>query len=588
MGLFRKTPLPVEVVKPNSIVAAAVNLSENPVAWRARVGEDSWQKDAWYFYDAVGELRFVMNWIANAVSLARMYVAETDPDTGQPTGPTENAVAQKVLDGIFGGAAKRSQAQMTMALNYSVAGEFFILVRPGQGPKNADEWYVLSSTEVEERGGAFKYCDPMTGRMIEMNPSRDLFIRQWSPHPRKQSHSDSPVRAALPILREIERTSMNIMSRLDSRLAGAGLLVIPKELDFPGGPGIPEGPQGVMQAFRMAAEASLRNPGEASAQVPIIMDAPGEQVANFNHIDFTTELTNEVLELRTAAIKRLASALDVPAEILEGMSGANHWSAWQIEEAGYKIHIAPLLDRIADALTTRYLQPTLENMRVPDFDQYVIKFDVSEMVSRPNRQAEMIELYDRILISDEALRTESGVPDSDIPSDDEHNRRFVESLVEKDTSLLSDPGVRQILGLEEITVAQPQETVSQPEVEQDDRNTREIPERATEPDSDTDNGITAAAELMVFDALSRAGGRLLTREHRGQYGSTPKHELHTVLSHKPARVILEGSFQFADMVAETFNVDAPTLRRRLNAYCTHLISEQIVHNREEMQRWLAR
>lgn len=591
MGLLRrskKTQVPKKETQPRSLLAAAVNLSDTPVGWRAREGEDSWQKEAWYFYDAVGELRFATNWLANAVSLADMYVAEVDPATGLITGPTENAQAQQILKSIFGGAAKRSQAQGTMALNWQVAGEVFILIRSRRNQD--DEWLVLSSTEVSERGGNFSYSDPVTGARIEMDPSTDMLIRLWSPHPRYQSHADSPVRAALPILKEIERTSMNIASRLDSRLSGSGVWIIPKEIDFPGGDDTPEGPQGVMDTLMRAASASLNNPGQASSQVPIIFEAPGDQVANFSYQTFATELTAEVLELRPAAIRRLATTMDISAEIIEGMGGANHWSAWQIEEGVYKIHIAPLLDRFADALTIQYLQLALAAAGVADPEKYVIAFDTTAIRTRPNRQAELLELHDRLLVSDEALRSEAGIPDDDIPEEGERGRRFVEKLVLQDTALLADPGVRKILGLEELSHSEgtaTQSTVAQPELEEP--TVRQLPERATQAEETPRDsvGLAASAELMVWDALSRAGGRLLTREHRGRFGSVPKHELHTVIASEDVDRLLEGSFQFADHVAREFRVDSDALENALRGYCRRRIKLQLPHDRETMLAWLS-
>ena len=581
MGLFRRQAPATEAPR-KSLMAAAVDLNESPATWRARTGEDLWQKDAWKFYDAVGELRFATNWLANAVSMADMYVAEIDPATGLITGPTDNARAQAVLGSMFGGAAKRSQAQKTMALNYVVAGEFFTLIR--SRPNQDDEWVVLSSTEVTERSGEFTYNDPLSGRKIPVNPNADLLLRTWEPHPRCQTHADSCVRAALPILKEIERTSMNIAARLDSRLSGAGVWIIPKEMDFAGGDNTPEGPQGVMQELIRAASASLSNPGQASAQVPIILEAPGEQVPNFSFQTFATELTAEILELRPAAIRRLAVTMDMPMEIIEGMENANHWSAWQIEEGGYKIHVAPLLDRIADSLTTHYLQGALAAAGVPNPERYVIDFDVTKVVSRPNRQAELLELHDRILVSDEAMRQEAGVPDSEIPDEQEHNRRFVEKLVLQDSSLLADPGVRQILGLGDITVSQPSETVSQLPPAEEPSSDRALPERV----SQSDEGLTAAAELMVFDALSRAGGRMLTREHRGQHGSTPKHELYRIIPGEPdSTKLLEGSFQFASGVAPMFGFDADLLEENLRQYCSMLLGTRRSYDRQEMKRWLS-
>lgn len=588
MALFRrsepKTP-PTPKAQPHSILAAATDITKTGVsAWRARANEDPWQREAWYQYDICGELRYATNWIGNAVSMASLQAAELDPDTGLVTGPTEDPTVQAIAMSVLGGADRRAQMQATVALNYQIAGEVFILIRSGQ---ERDEWLVLSSSEVEERGGSFQYRDPVTGMLVQLDTNRDMLIRVWSPHPRFQSRSDSAVRASLPILKEIERTSQNIAARLDSRLSGAGVWIIPKELDFPGGDNTPAGPQGLMESMMRAAEASLTNPGTAASQVPIVLEVPGEQVANFNYQTFATELTGEVLELRTASIRRLALSLDMPLEILTGTGDSNHWGAWQIEEQAYKIHVAPLLDRLADGLTQTYFRPALIAAGVANPERYIIAFDVTDIISRPNRVEELTSLWDRLLVSDEALRAEAGVPDSDIPSDQEADKRYVMELVKSDTSLLADPGIRSILGLEQLTVqpaAAPQLPAGEPEA--DVPSDRALPATQGQDSGTEGEGLVAAAELMVWDALSRAGGRLLTREHRGQYVSTPKHELYLSIKATSPSTLLEGSFQFVGRTAQTFGIDADRMQSWLHAYCTHLIESQSDHSRREMMTWL--
>jgi hypothetical protein len=102
------------------------------------------------------------------------------------------------------------------------------------------------------------------------------------------------------------------------------------------------------------------------------------------------------------------------------------------------------------------------------------------------------------------------------------------------------------------------------------------------------DGLTAAAELLVFDALSRAGGRLLTRENRGQFVSTPKHELHTVIQAAPldSERLLEGSFQFVQPVAEAFGWDAVRLRERLEEYVSGRLLRQAGHDRAVLRSYL--
>src|SRR5690242_11715330 len=126
-GLRRKDRSAAEVnsirraaARPRSLLAAAMPLegTAGRQAWNARSGDDGWQKQAWYFYDAVGELRFAFNYLANAVSRATLYAAEIDPETGLVTGPTEDPRAQAAVTEILGGADDRPQLQSTMTLHW--------------------------------------------------------------------------------------------------------------------------------------------------------------------------------------------------------------------------------------------------------------------------------------------------------------------------------------------------------------------------------------------------------------------------------------------------------------------------------------
>ena len=516
--------------------------------------------------------------------MATMYAADIDEDSGQTSGATDNAQVQQIASTILGGAVKRSQYQSTIALNWQVAGEVFILVRAG---RIYDEWIVLSSTEIEERGGSFKYCDPVTGGQVELT-SNDLLIRIWSPHPRYQSHADSSVRAALPILKEVERTSQNIAARLDSRLVGSGVWIIPKELDFSQGDDDPQGPEGLMDLMRRAAEASLSNPGQASSQVPIILEAPGEQIANFSHQTFSTELSQEVLELRTAAIRRLGLTLDMPAELVLGMGESNHWSAWQIEESAYKIHVAPLLDRIADGITTAYFRPALIAAGIPNPEDYVLAFDVSDIISRPNQFEQLNALFDKALISEDYLLNELGIPDEAKPRGEDEQQRLAISLITQAPSLVEVvPGLLELAGIDaQVQPATPAQSQAAPVADAPTAEDNALPVRASDTTAPSE-GLVAAAELVVFDTLSRAGGRLLTREFRGQFAHVPKHELHTVIKAVDTEAAMEGSFQFVSAMAPAFDVDANRLASNLRSYCRDKMITQRAHDREELRRWLA-
>ena len=121
----------------------------------------------------------------------------------------------------------------------------------------------------------------------------------------------------------------------------------------------------------------------------------------------------------------------------------------------------------------------------------------------------------------------------------------------------------------------------------EDDTVRALPVRQNQP-AEPDEGLVAAAELVAFDALSRAGGRLLTRQYRGQFASTPKWELHTVIPQEGrADELMEGSFQFTDNIAHAFNVDPQGLRAGIRAYVRNRLQWGAVHEREILARYIA-
>lgn len=591
---------------PRVVLAAAMPMSGPGVQrvsqTRQSTGVDTWQRDAWHFYDAVGELRAPINWIANAVSRADVYAAEVDTETGKVSGPTDDDTAQRAAAAVLGGMATRAQLQWLLAVCWQVPGEAFVVVRPQpakRGIEQPDQWLVLSGTRVKSQNGRWSYTDPMTGETVKLG-TQDRLIRVWSPHPEDQSKADSAVRAAIPALHEVEKSSQNIASRLDSRLAGNGLLFIPEEIDFPLGDHETKA-LAFADYLYTAMEASLANPGTAAGQVPIVATLPGEFINQIQHLDVSTEFDSGVVELRREALSRLAASLDMPKQVAEGSQGeANHWSAWKVDEDTFRIFIEPLLDRIGDALTEHWYHPMLEAMGVQDPGRFVLAWDTHDVVSRPDDKEDLDRLYDLGLISDDYRRAKSGIPDDAVPDEDESRRRLLERIVMGAPTLLADPTVaRELLGIEiapaAVNVDQSAPGTSDQEVTDagSERELPSVPGQRTEegtPDTRTDvpDGLVAAAELLVFDALSRAGGRLLTREHRGQFGHVAKQELHTVIRADDVPRLMEGSFQFADRVAEQFGISSHWFGQALVSHTYGLLTQGRAYDRVGLRAVLQR
>lgn len=615
MAIFKRKVQPVreDSPPPRAVLAAAVPLT-GPEAVRGlsvRQTTEQWQNDAWYFYDAVGELHAPTNWIANAISKADIFGAEIDPETGLVTGPTEDERAQRAATFCLGGAAVRAQLQYTLAVCWQIPGEAFIVIRGRalrDGMPQPDEWLVLSGQKVRAKSQRWTYQDPITLMWVDLGAS-DRMIRVWAPHPNDQSKADTAVRSALPVLREIEKASMNLAAVLDSRIATAGIHAIPQEMDLP----LSEGNTTITEEFSdlliRAASAGISNPGTAAAQVPVVVTMPSEMIGAFvegrMHPDTAMDAT--VISLREADIARLAHALDMPNETAQGSTGGmNHWGAWQVEETTYKIFIEPLLDRVGDALTEFWYRPVLRAMGIENPENYTLAWDTTGIVARPDATEDLNWLYDNRLISDDYRRQQSGVPDDAIPDDEETQRRVLLDVVMGAPTLAADPQIGQLLFGFEVAPAAAGVDPAAAALEAGDEargavgDARALPGSQSDPDNPTDSGagadvsgppdgLVAAAELIVFDALSRAGGRLLTREHRGRFASTPKHELHTVIESGgfgTLERLTADSFQFTANVADAYRIDPNRFDVLLRGYVADRLTQGIRHSRFELRRVL--
>lgn len=457
-----------------SLTLRTAKLAKTPTAER-------WQAEAWEMYDQVGELRFVANSHANSLSQARLYAATTDRADTEPVAvdlddedasPADMA-AVRTVDAWGGGVLRRADLMRRVALNLFVAGDVYLLgvpkgtmsgtpvsgIIPGLPPTPAlYEWHALSTQEVKADGKTVEVI--RAGETVKLPASDAMLFRVWRAHPRRWWQADSPVRSNLGVLRELVGLTKHVAASIDSRLAGAGILWIPDEVavaSASGGEdaGVPQGSQTpadqVMQELIAVMTTAINDRESAAAIAPIVMTAPGEHLANVRHMSLATPFDEKSKDLRDEAIRRLALGLDAPPETLLGMGGANHWSAWQIEESTVKVHIEPVLGLIADALTTEYLWPMLETAGVSDPGRYSVWYDTGELTLRPNRVGDATSLYQMGELTGDTLRREAGFGPEDAPAEVDRAVELALAAVANAPSLMADLGtivevLRDLLG----------------------------------------------------------------------------------------------------------------------------------------------
>lgn len=380
---------------------------------------------AWYYWSRIPELRYVSRYIANALSVATLYVGIADSSGAAPTRVKPDHPAYQLLEDFAGGYNGQKDILDRLGLHLTVAGDSVLI-----GPKNGknsleapfDQWRVYSTEEVYSRQGKIYVRFPGNSKEVPI-PDAALAVRIWRPHPKLWWDADSPVKGSFEVLKEIDMLNSHILASGASRLVGAGLLGIPEELDLPGSDIETDGTE-VDQFVALLIEImgmAKKNPESPAARIPIMVRGPAEYIDKIKHFDFSTEFSHMVPDLRMGAIRRLALGMDVPPEILLGSSNSNSWSAWQTDESTLRVHLIPLLQLITSSLTVGWLQPMLETLPLTDAQKaempnLVIHFDTSNLRIHQDVSGDAQALYDRFELDADSLRIAIGYGPNNVPT----------------------------------------------------------------------------------------------------------------------------------------------------------------------------
>lgn len=399
-----------------------------------RQPDSSWQAAAWDYYSTTPEVRFAASWVRNGMSRARLIAAHRDTEGNIEAAKPEHRAAELVA-GIAGGPAGQSQLLGAFGPHLVVAGEGWIVVRPDPALPERQDWQVLSVLEMRKQGNVL--IAEIDGEDVPIPPAAadkkvavtgpdaaPLAIRVWEPHPRRRLEADSPVRSALDLLNELRLLNAAVAAITRSRLTGRGVLLVPNGTKFvssgePGG----DGEDDLIDVFLEVASTAYREPESAAATVPIVLEVPAETIPAIKRLTFESDFDKLAIDLREEAIRRFATGLEIPPEILLGTGNVNHWGQWGLQEEAIRFGIEPLLATVADALTSQWLRPILEDEGHADAAEWLVWYDTAPLRVRQNRAETALQAHDRGVISDAALRRETGFDESDAPTPEELDDR---------------------------------------------------------------------------------------------------------------------------------------------------------------------
>jgi hypothetical protein len=567
-----------------TLTAAASRYVDRKTRGKAPTFDQGWQAVAWRMYKSVPEVRFAANYTGNAMSGATLYAGRRADDGTIEPAPLNHRAAE-IVSQIAGGPDGQSKLLGAFGRHLSVPGEGWIVVRPNSevlspdAPEDGHDWRVLSTREVRQQSG--KLQAEIDGEDIEipagdadgMDPDSPVAIRVWEPDPERAIEADSPVRSALDLLEELQLLNAAVKAIARSRLIGRGVLLIPKGTRFPtSNNATSDAEDDVIEIFMQVAETAIRDPESAAATVPIVLEVPADSIPDFKHLTFESNFDELALKLREEAVRRFAIGLDIPAEILLGLGDSNHWSAWALTSEAIRMGIEPKLATVSYALTQQWLRPLLQAERVKDWHRWLVWYDTAPLRVRTNRAETALKAHEAGVISDAALRRETGFEESDAPTPEEEAARDTE-----------DPAPEED---DDAGEGEPVNQVTEPA----DEETADGPVAIAAAAGPAD-GLLAAADVLIWSALTNAGrrmksSRLCPRSERGKVQEVDLAAVHTQVAVDREGVedfrLLDGAWSRVPEIAGRYGCDPECLTASLDLYTRELIAAGVVHEYERV------
>ncbi len=423
---------------------------------KRRTAAQGWQDEAWLYFDAIGEISYAFTVVSNALSRVRLYTAHVVDPASQPVpADADNQTGQasiEILDRLnsaFGGIPGLLR---DAAMNLQVSGECLLVQRPANpfaSPPEPESWDIRSVDELQiGSDGRFVIMPREDGDKTSAIPlPKNAFVaRIWRPHPRFSDSATSSMRPVLDLCAELVLLNKTFRSTERSRL-NSGMLYLPDGLSVAASPdpdafageqaelADPDDTSGAFDAgafdvadqsdtdeFEEALLDAMMTPiadeESASAVVPLLVRGPADLGEKIRHIQFERSFDKSLSERAEHVLDRIMQGLDVPKEVVKGLSSLKFSTAQIVDIQLYQAHVEPLALLICDALTTVYLRPALRSLGLPEDEirKHVIWYDPSAVTTRPNRAEDADTGYEKHLIGGAAWRRAHNFTDDDAPT----------------------------------------------------------------------------------------------------------------------------------------------------------------------------
>jgi hypothetical protein len=402
----------------------------------------AWQTSAWQCFDAIGEVHFAFSLIGQIMSRVRLYAAVVEEHNQPPipcldflnemqektggiaenTTKTCHTADEIVNDLILNAEGGVSNMLRLMALNLSVPGEMYFC-------QIKDKWVIASTDELLQSGTTLRYKKSRSARTGpsaaegEKLPSDAFVARIWRPHPRWTGEPDSSMLGTLDDCELLILLQQAMRSTTRSRM-NAGIMFIPEGITsfVAGNDGM-----SVEEALTRSSLDSVQDETAQATVVPQILKGPPDLGEKIKWIPYGRQIDQQFIDLLDKTLQRVLQGLDIPKEIVAGLSDAKFANAIVITDELFKAHVEPLVLLCIDSLTTVYLRPLLIRQLGLNAEQVakdpshiinrlVLWADTSNISTRPDKSQAANEGYDRHALSAQAWRDTRGFSESDKPS----------------------------------------------------------------------------------------------------------------------------------------------------------------------------
>lgn len=449
-----------------SLTAASKVITQAKVDPYTATQSADWQREAWGFFRVTGEVAYTANLYGTGMSRIQMC-----PARRQENGPALRLNEQKRLtaaDKLFlkiwdevTSVQSGEEMRRYAGIMLFVAGEGLLVGVPAKARdrrRGGDQrrlldytWRVYSRDDVrDDPDGKITHVDG-----VAYNKDDLMVIKFWRPDPQFHRLAISSMQAVLPVLRELNALTMYVSSIVDSRLAGAGILIIPNSATVLGATA-PEDDQEedpTVAAIIEAMVTPIKDRASASAVVPLVFTVPDEAADAIRHLSFASPLDAVAGALRDELIRRLAVGFEMPAEQLMGvaLAASSHWGSWQVSEDTVRLSYIPGVNLFSTALLTDLIIPMMIEAGVDEDEAnlYFFEADGEDLISRPNMASEALSLYNAGLLKGEPTVTAAGFEQSDMPDEmvtaQDPALQLALKLVQNTPQLAVEPGLPQLV-----------------------------------------------------------------------------------------------------------------------------------------------